>query len=219
MDQPSENKSKAKPAVIVIVVILVAAAAIYFVTRSSGPKGNPNVNSAAVDSNVNAAVNTNTAADSLFVGDDFTVAQPAGWIQGQLPGALASFQPRDESHPAGSAAAKINFKSYIAVTFDNTNGRTLDRVYQAAVDGIASSIPSAATFATSDETVNGLPAKFAAMAMNQQNVAYTVLVVVYFANEKYYVISFNTTTEKWLGYKDKFYDIARSFKLKPPSQS
>ncbi len=214
MDQPAVKKPNvAILTVVVVVMAVIAGFGIYWFTRNS--TDTKTVNDAnATNATVNANVNADTAADSLYVSDDFSVIQPAGWVQGQIPGTLASFQNLKESHAAGSAAAKINFKSYIAVSFDNTNGKTLDRVYQTTVDGITSSIPSAKTFAASNETVNGLPAKFAAMELNQQDVAYTVLVAVYLADGKYYVVSFNTTTEKWVGYKDKFYEVARSFKLK-----
>lgn len=215
MDQSSVKKPNAATLTVVVVVMaIIAGFGIYWSTRNS--TNTKTVNDAnATNVTVDANVNTNAvAADGLYVSDDFTVIQPAGWVQGQIPGTLASFQNLKETHAAGSAAAKINFKSYIAVSFDNTNGKTLDQVYQTTVDAVTSSIPSAKTFASSNETVNGLPAKFAAMELDQQDVAYTVLIAVYMAGGKYYVMSFNTTAEKWIEYKDKFYEVARSFKLK-----
>lgn len=200
---------------IVAVVVIGAGVGVYMATRQTNRNDKSNVgNTAAVNRNVNVAANTNTVVDSMYVGDDFTVIQPVGWVQGQIPGTLVSFQNINESHAVGSAAAKINFKSYIAVSFDNTNGKTLDQVYQTTIDGITASIPATNVFITSNETVNGRSAKFAAIEMSRQDVAYTVLLAVYFADGKYYVMSFNTTTEKWIGHKDTFYEVARSFTLK-----
>ncbi len=215
MDQPSvKNPNAAILTVIMVAMAIIAGFGVYWFTRNSTDTKTVN-DAKATNTTVNANINTNAVtADGLYVGDDFTVIQPAGWVQGQIPGTLASFQNLKETHAAGSPAAKINFKSYIAVSFDNTNGKTLDQVYQTTVDSVTSSIPSAKTFAASNETVNGLSAKFAAMELNQQDVTYTVLMAVYLADRKYYVMSFNTTTEKWIGYKDKFYEVARSFKLK-----
>lgn len=216
MNQPSGNKTNTTLIVIIAAVVVIGAGAgVYLATRKTNQNANTAAgNTAAVNRNVNATANATTAVDGLYVGDDFTVTQPAGWVQGQIPGTLVSFQNIKESHAADSAAAKINFKSYIAVSFDNRNGQSLDQVYQTTIDGITASIPATNIFATSNETVNSLPAKFAAMELSQQDVAYTVLMTIYIADGKYYVMSFNTTTEKWIGYKDKFYEVARSFKLK-----
>jgi len=50
--------------------------------------------------------------------------------------------------------------------------------------------------------------------MNQQEVDYTVFMAVVSKGDKYYAISGNTTTDKWLEYEDLFYQIARSFVFK-----
>ncbi|MFH0828833.1 MAG: hypothetical protein V1907_01490 [Candidatus Kerfeldbacteria bacterium] len=215
MNQSAGNKSNTVILIVIITIsVMIIGFGIYWFTRNSIDTKTVDATN-TTNATTNANVNTNTVtADGLYVGDDFTIIQPAGWVQGQIPGTLASFQNIKESHATDSAAAKINFKSYIAVSFDNTNGKTLDQVYQTTVDGITSSIPSVKTIAASNEIVNGLQAKFVVMELNQQDVAYTVLAAVYFGDGKYYVVSFNTTTEKWIGYKDKFYEVARSFKLK-----
>ncbi|MFH1235858.1 MAG: hypothetical protein V1685_02880, partial [Parcubacteria group bacterium] len=202
--------------IIIIVVLIIAGGAYWFGTRSTTNTNTTNqTNQVAVSGN--SAVNTAnqnanaTLQDSVYIGDDFTVTQPAGWVQVTIPGTLVSFRNTGEQHPEGSAAAKISFQSYIAISFDNTQGKTLDEINQTALDSITSTIASTNIFTTSGETVNGLPAKFSAMELTQQDVDYTVLLTVYNTGEKYYTMSFNTTTEKWLEYKDKFYEIARSF--------
>jgi len=50
--------------------------------------------------------------------------------------------------------------------------------------------------------------------MSQQEVDYTVFLAVILKGDKYYVISGNTTTDKWTDYEDLFYQTARSFVFK-----
>lgn len=209
-----ETKPKKSPVVWIVagVVVIAAILVVYFI-MTSNKKTNTNVG-ITNNSNINqSAANTNASASSTYIGDGFTVDQLSGWVVGHMPGTLVSFHNNSETQPEGSAAAKINFKSYIAVSFDNTQDKTLEQINQTAIDNIKSAIPSINVFTTSDETVNGLAAKFTAMELNQQDVDYTVLMAIYLAGDKYYSLSFNTTTEKWKNYKDSFYNVARSFKV------
>ncbi len=214
MNQPAvKSNAVLTYSVIVIVVILAGLGIYWFVKKDDSTLKD----GGAVNQETSTYVNANTNAagsSSTYIGDGFTVLQPSGWIQSRIQGSLASFQRANESHGEGSPAEKINFKSYIAISFDSTNGRTLDQVDQATIDGITAAIPSAKSFAVNDETINGIPARLTAFELQQQDVSYTVLVAVFMADEKYYVMSFNTTTEKWIGYKDSFYEVARSFSLK-----
>ena len=193
---------------VIITVIVIAVVGLYFATQ----KANPSTSQENVLANNALALNTNASpSDQRYQGDGFSLLQPQGWIQGQIPSTLVSFHNNSETHPSGSSAAKINFKSYIAVSFDNLQGKTLEDVNTLTVNNITVAIPTAKVFVTSDETIGGLPAKLSAMELNQQDVDYTVLVFLIDAGDKYYSLSFNTTTEKWGASKDEFYTIARSF--------
>ncbi len=216
MDKSKPKKSALLWVIIVVIIIVVVAAMVYFVT-TGGKKTNTNAannSQISTNSNINqSTINTNSLAANPFVGDGFTVDQLSGWIVGHMVGTLVSFHNTTETQPKGSPAAKINFKSYLAVSFDNTQGKTLEKINQLAVDNLKSTIPSTNIFAISNETVNGLAAKFTALELNQQDVSYSVLIAIYLAGDKYYSLSFNTTTEKWKEYQDSFYRVARSFKV------
>lgn len=199
--------------VISIVVIVSAVAGLYFFTQKTSTDTNITQDNALANNSL--ATNAKSAsAEQRYQGDGFSLLRPQGWIEGQIPSTLVSFHNNSETHPDGSAAAKINFKSYIAVSFDNLQGKTLEDIHTLTVNNITAAIPSAKVFATSDETVGGQPAKFSAMELNQQDVDYTVLLVLIGGGDKYYSLSFNTTTEKWIASKDEFYRIARSFSIK-----
>ena len=212
------QKMTAKPIIWIFGALLIVAVGVivYLLMRNDATTDDDagqNINTAAAE-NSNAPGNANSREESAYIGEGFTVTQPAGWTQGKIMGTIASFVKTGETFPQDSAAGKINFQSYIAVSFDNTNGKTLTDVYDLSIDTISKIVSSLNVFATSDETVNGLPAKFSAMEFTQQDVEYTVLVAIMMAGDKYYSMSFNTTTDRWLEYKDMFYDVARSFRLK-----
>ena len=200
-----------KPLIIIViaVVIIGAGIAVYLVTQSEDT--NAPTNSA---SQTNTSAATNTVSANKYVGDDFTILQPADWTQSQISGTLVSFHNTTEVFPEGSAARKINFQSYMAVSFDMANERSLVEINDLTIDQIKATIPSAEVTASSDETIDGQPAKFSVFTMNQQEVDYTVFIEVISKGDKYYAISGNTTTDKWTEYEDLFYQIARSFVFK-----
>ncbi|MBU0598639.1 photosystem II reaction center PsbP family protein [Patescibacteria group bacterium] len=208
-----------KPLIIIVIAIVIigAGVAVYLVTQSEDTNTNAPTNS-AIQTNTSAATNTsadtNTESADRYIGDDFTILQPADWTQSQISGTLVSFHNTSEVNPEGSAAKKINFQSYMAVSFDMVNERSLAEINDLTIDQIKASIPSAEVIASSDETINGRPAKFSVLTLSQQEVDYTVFIAVTSKGDKYYAISGNTTTDKWTDYEDLFYQTARSFVFK-----
>jgi len=195
--------------IVIAVVIIGAGVAVYFATQSEDT--NTPANSA---SQTNTPAATNTVSADKYVGDDFSILQPAGWTQGQIQGTLVSFHNANEVFPEGSAAKKINFKSYLAVSFEMANEKSLTEINDFVGSQIEASIPSAEPVSSKDETVDGQPAKFNVFIMNQQEVDYTVFLAVILKGDKFYTVSGNTTTDKWTEYEDLFYQIARSFVFK-----
>jgi len=202
-----------KPLIIIIVAIVIIGAgiAVYFFTQSEDTNTNAPTNSA---NQTNASAATNAESADRYIGDDFTILKPDGWTQSQISGTLVSFHNTNEVHPEGSAARKINFQSYMAVSFDMTNERSLVEINDLTINQIKAAIPSAEVTASSDETVDGQAAKFTVLTLNQQEVDYTIFLAVIIKGDKYYTISGNTTTDKWTEYEDLFYQIAQSFVFK-----
>lgn len=204
-----------KPIVIINVLAVMIIIGYIAYNQLTGDKSNSNTNSVAIELNSNQ--NTNASeTEHKYIHDDFIIIPPAEWIQSQTPGTLATFYNMDEQHPNDSAAAKINFKSYTAVSFDTLVGQTLDEVNTKIIQDIQSSIPSVESVSVSDETINGLPARFNVLTMTQQEVDYQVLVVVVLdeVHDRYYIISGNTTAKKWNQYEAEFMQTARSLVIK-----
>ena len=150
----------------------------------------------------------------VFEGEQFTISIPQGWVQTQMPGTLVTITNINESHPQEPNAQKINFKSYFAVSSDNTQGRSLNQIFEEVKAGILQAISSASITGVSDETIDGMPAKFIELNLTQQDINFTVMLTIVMKGDKYFVISFNTTTNKRQEYKNLFYQTAKSFKFR-----
>ena len=149
-----------------------------------------------------------------YVGDDFTFLPPMDWIQVEIPSTLVAYQNVKEIQPQNSAAEKVHFKSYMAVSFDSTNGQTLPEI----VDLVKKQIESVAlgtsfTLETSGQ-IDNESAKFIEADMLMQEVNFKVMIAIVLKGDKYFTISSNTTKEKWSEYRDFFYDSAESFEFK-----
>ena len=188
---------------IIVVVVVGVGLAFYFLNQDK------NSNNSSLET-----ANSPERTTGLYVGDDFTIISPKDWIQTHLQSTLVSFQNPNEKHPEGSAAAKINFKSYIAVSFDNVQGKTLKEIAELVKQQIQAVAPSVSFGSETDETIDGQPAKIIEANLNQQNVDFKVLMAVIMKEDKYFTISANTTAQKWTEYNEIFYDTFRSFKFK-----
>lgn len=197
---------------IIAIVVVGAGLTFYFLNQ------NKNSNNSSLETE-NLPVSEETAnsperTTGLYVGDDFTIVSPRDWIQTHMQSTLVSFQNPNEKHPEGSTASKINFKSYIAVSFDNVQGKTLEEIAESVKQQIQAVVPSVSFGSETDELIDGQPAKIIEANLAQQNVDFKVLMTVIMKDDKYFTISANTTAQKWTEYNETFYDTSRSFKFK-----
>lgn len=207
-----------KKIIIIVIgaIIIIAGLAVYFFGQGK------NVEKPLVEKKTDQASQTNNSpassapvkSDHPYVGDDFTIIPPAGWIQINMPSTLVSYQNSKETHPKGSAAEKINFKSYIAVSFDNAGGQTLDGVTELIKRQTKAVAPTISFASVTNGAIDGQPAKFMEADVSMQNVDFKVMIAVALKGNKYFTISSNTTAEKWPGYRGLFYEISDSFKFK-----
>ena len=188
---------------IIVVVVVGVGLAFYFLNQDK------NSNNSSLET-----ANSPERTTGLYVGDNFTIVSPKDWIQTHMQSTLVSFQNPAEKYPEGSAAAKINFKSYIAVSFDNTQGKTIEEIAELVKQQVQAVAPSVSFTSETDEIIDGQPVKIMEANLNQQNVDFKVLMAVITKENKYFTISANTTVQKWTEYSEIFYDTIRSFKFK-----
>ena len=196
--------SKILIVVIVAGLLIVGAGIGYWMGRDTG-KQQPAESQ---------KINQGSQADVPFVGDDFTVVPPTGWIRTQIPSTLVSYQNFSEVQPKGSAAEKINFKSYTAISFDNTNNKTLGEITEIVKRQLESVAPTISFSSIVDGTIGSQPAKLIEADLLMQDINFKVVMAIAMKGDKYFTISSNTTAEKWPEYKDIFYNMLNSFKFK-----
>lgn len=194
-------------------IIIIALSLVYFLAsgkiafpdRSSGSK-----NTAA------SPVPSPTPAPNIWEADDFSIVIPEGWQKSAqpLPGSLLTIYKINEDHSSDLNAQKINFKSYIAVSFDNREGRTRPQLLDLVKQSLTQISQNAKFSGFTEKPVNDQPADFGELSITQQNVNYKVLIVLIIKGDKFFTISANTTALKWPDYKDLLYQTAKSIKLK-----
>jgi len=199
--------------VVAIIVIIILGVGFYFVQQNKSPKTDK-LNIQTEQSLANQENKQLAEQNHLYSGDDFTMLPPSGWLRSQLPGTLVSYQNPVEKHPTGSAAEKINFRTYLAVSFDNSNGQTLAEIIELVKRQIQSIAPAAVLQSTTPGTIDNEPATFMEFNLTMQNIDFKVMMIIVLKGDKYFTISNNTTIEKWPEYQETFYNTASSFQFK-----
>ncbi len=148
-----------------------------------------------------------------YQSEDFSIKPPENWERISIPNTLVGFRNTDETFSEGSPENKINFQSYMAVSFDNAQGRTFSEFVDFIKEEVQKMVPSFNSTNQFEKQIDGKRTEFIEAEMVQQDVNYKVLMVVVDAGDKYYLVSFNTTAGKWDHYKDLFYLTAESFRL------
>ncbi len=113
------------------------------------------------------------------------------------------------------AAQKINFKSYFAVSYDTTQGKSLSEYVQTVKSQLQQTISGIVFAQEHDTTINGKAARAFEADFNQRGVNFKILMVaIKGMGDDVWVISFNTLQSTWAEYRDTFSDIVSSFSLK-----
>lgn len=214
----------ATPIILTVILILVAAAGagIYYFSQqkttqpSTSEKNQPQTQPQT--SSLPAK-----PAENKYEGEDFSIVIPEGWDKSQQPlsGTLLALYKNKEDHTDDPNAQKINFKSYIAISFDRTQGKTKGQILDMVKQSLSQLSPNAKINTLPQETVDNQIADLVEIDLAQQDVNFKVLVAVIVKGDKYFTMSANTTAKKWASYKEDFYKALKSLKLKdtPPSPS
>lgn len=188
--------------IIILSLVIVGGGVAFYLTNKK------QTNNRVLNDN-----SANSITDEVYTDKDFSIKPPEKWQKVSMPNTLVAFRNPNESFPKNSPAARINFNSYIAVSFDNTQQRTFSEFVEFIKQKTKELVPSVVYTEQVEKQINGQPAKFIELEMTQQDINFKVLMVSVNAQDKYYLISCNTTIGKWDQYKELFYSTAESFKL------
>lgn len=197
---------------LVLLVLMIAGGGVYFLTQRQSLEKEK---TGETKTGAPTGVATPTPMVNFFESDDFKIVVPEGWsTAGQMPGSLVTMMKISEDHSQDPKAQKINFKSYIAVSFDKTQGKTREELLELVKQSLTQMSPETEVKVVEALVIDGQPADFVELSLNQQEVDFKVLVGLIVKGEKYFVISANTTALKYPEYQELFYQTAESFKFK-----
>ena len=207
----------ATPIILTAALLLLAAvgAGIYYFSMQKNSPTNPsrqNQNQSQPQTSSLPA----KPAENKYEGEDFSMTIPEGWDKSQqsLSGTLLTLYKTGETHTDDPNAQKINFKSYMAISFDRTQGKTKSQILDMVKQSLLQLSPTAKINTLPQETVDNQTADLIEISLAQQDVNFKVLVAVVIKGDKYFTLSANTTEKKWAGYKEGFYKALKSMILK-----
>lgn len=200
-----------------IILVIVSAAALFYFSKKGDLVSNLPEN--VVQENGNGAKEDNQTdggqLPNKLVTDDFEINIPEGWIQITPTLGASAMAVNNSEQSSDPAVQKINFRSYLAVSYDTLQGRSLSEYMQAVKVGLQELVPEVSFAEERDAAINGRPARAVEADMAQQGVNFKVLMVaVRGEGDDVWTISFNTTKSNWDGYKEAFSSVADSFSLK-----
>ena len=208
-------------ALIIPGIALVVLVGFYFVKQNKSlinlPQNAMQSNQASTGNQekANDGIGVNNQIQNKLVTDDFEVTLPAGWEKtAPAIGASAMAVNRNEKLD-DPAAQKINFKSYLAVSYDTLQGKGLSEYLQTVKNGLSQIVSNVVFTNEQDVMINGRSAHALEAELAQQGVNFKILMVVITGQgEDVWVMSFNTIKSSWDGYQETFSDMVQSFSLK-----
>lgn len=208
------------PIILTVALLVLAAvgAGIYYFVQIKSPSDSAEKNQAQTQSQPPMPTKP---AENKYEGEDFSIVIPEGWDKSQqpLPGTLLALYKNKEDHTDNPNAQKINFKSYMAISFDRTQGKTKSQILDMIKQSLLQISPNAKINALPEETVDNQTTDLLEINLTQQDVNFKVLVAVIIKGDKYFTLSANTTEKKWASYRQDFYKALKSMILKEPPLS
>jgi len=201
-------KNKAVMAAVVVVVVILALAVGFYLLKQEkpAPEGAP-----AAEQNQIPGGETS----GKMITDDFSVNLPAGWIHASPPEGVSAMVVNAAETISDPAAKEAGFRSYIAVSRDTLQGKSLNEYMEIVKDELRKMISNTVFTNEQDTTINGRSARAMETELTQQEINFKVLMVaIKGEGEDVWVMSFNTLKSSWDEYKDVFSEIAGSFNLK-----
>ncbi|HLD27493.1 MAG TPA: hypothetical protein VJB39_01460 [Patescibacteria group bacterium] len=208
-------KNKIAIIILIIVVVVIAAAVGFYFIQKNKSSINSVGNTVSPDQ-----FETNNQTDSeqpqnKLVTDDFEINLPEGWRQTAPAIGTSAMAVNANERIDDSAAQKINFKSYVAVSYDMLQGKSLSEYLQSVKSQLQQTISNVIFAQEHDTTIKGKAARAFEANFTQQGVNFKVLMVaVKGIGDDVWVISFNTLQGSWAEYQETFSNIADSFSLK-----
>lgn len=196
--------------VLLLLVGLSVGAVIFFKNRQSAgttlPE-NDGVSDIAGDSSTALAL----------VKKDFSVVPPAGWKEVSAPAGVLLMVANLDENITDPALIQRGFRSYFTVGYQGLEGKSQEDFLQFIRDSLSQSFPDIAYSKDEAADFAGGRGQTMEMTLTQGGSPFKVMVTTLWGNsEDAWVISFNTTPDRWSDYGSQFYQVADSFRLTAP---
>lgn len=199
---------------IIAVVAIIGFVGFYFIQKNKLPISSVNNATLPEQDRQNNQVGAEQPQNKL-VTDDFEIIFPSEWRQTTPPIGVSAMAVNSNEQINDAAAQKINFKSYVAVSYDTLQEKSLSEYLQVVKNQLQQTISNVVFAQERDTTINGRTARAIEANLTQQGVNFKILMVaIQGVGDDVWVISFNTLQNSWMEYQEIFPDIANSFKLK-----
>lgn len=203
--------------VLILLVIAIAGGAFWYLKTQSNTAGNnlagANDNRAASGNNLNQ--NNQPNGENVFANDNFSLTYPNGWRSVPAMQGVSAMIVKGNENITEPEAKKMNFQSYLAVSYDSSEGKTKDQVVEALKTGLRSVIPDAVFSREQSQTINQRDAYAMETIFRQSGVDFHVLIIVVWGNgNDLWILSYNTLDSLWQGYAADFEKITQSFIVK-----
>ena len=224
-------------AVVAALLLIGGGIAVYFVMNANKPVNNtpaptagPESEPAGAETAVQPAAtsSTNEAAGKqssttgqnnnlgqLITKDAFSLQAPDGWQEAQAPTGVLFMLVNNSEQVTNAVAKQAGFKTYLSVIRDNLGSNTKENYLTALQNGLKQALPGVTFTKDNSTSIGGQPADVLEASVFQQGINFKALMFVISGKDKdVWIVAFNTLSENFSAYKNLFYQIAGSFKLK-----
>ncbi|MBU1146575.1 hypothetical protein KKD80_03455 [Patescibacteria group bacterium] len=198
----------------VIVIFVIAAMAYWFLTTQSNILGENNLSVPGEILGNNSNQNQ-PSSGNVFANDNFSLSYPAGWRQVPAMTGISAMITKGNENITDPEAKKMNFQTYLAVSYDSVEGKTKEEIAEYVKSEVAAVFPGIVFSNEKFSTINGREAYSLEMTFSKSGVDFHVLEVVVWGNENdLWILSFNTLEELWQNYIGEFEEMTGTFIIK-----
>jgi len=196
--------------VLLLLVGLSIGAAVFFKNRPSA--------GTILPENVGAPdVAADASAVLALIKKDFSVVPPAGWKEVSSPAGVLLMVANLDENITDPALIQRGFRSYFTVGYQGLEGKSREDFLQFIRDSLNQSFPGIAYSRDEEANFAGGRGQTMEMTLTQGGSPFKVMVTTIWGNnDDAWVISFNTTPDRWSDYGSQFYQVADSFRLTAP---
>lgn len=199
----------------IIVLFVLAAMAYWFLSTESNIFGGNNLNVPGEISENNLNQNLPPSGENVFATDDFSLTYSEGWRSVPAMTGISAMIVKGNENITDPEAKKMNFQSYLAVSYDSAEGKNKDQVVEYLKNALRSAIPEAVFSRENSLTINQRDAYAMEVTFRQSGLDFHVLIVTVWGKENdLWVLSYNTLEELWQNYVGEFEEMTQAFVVK-----